>query len=93
MIYRLTAVAAHTDPTAGYWIVGGLAALWLLAYPVACLIWPYGKCRSCGGSGRRHATFGGKGFRYCRRCKGSGARLRIGRRIFNHLHVMRKDAK
>lgn len=51
-------------------------------YAVACLIWPYTACRRCEGAGK-FRTSSGKAWRKCPRCKGSGERLRLGRKILN----------
>lgn len=50
-----------------------LAALYLLA----CRIWPYRRCRTCSGTGKRRAP-GGRSWRKCGRCSGSGQRRRLG---------------
>jgi hypothetical protein len=60
-------------------------------YVVACLVWPFAACRKCGGAGR-HRSPSGRAWRYCHRCHGTGARLRTGRRIYNHLHQTWKDS-
>jgi hypothetical protein len=62
--------------------VDTLTALLLLAalYAGACWIWPYAKCRRCGGTGKRPSPTG-RTWRKCDRCKGSGERLRLGRRL------------
>jgi hypothetical protein len=35
----------------------------------------------------------GRSWRKCRRCKGSGERLRIGRRAYNYFAARRREAK
>lgn len=60
-----------------------IAALALLAgYIIACTIWPFSACFGCDGDGKKRSP-SGKAWRTCRRCKGTGARLRIGRRAWN----------
>jgi len=60
-------------------------------YLASCAIWPFANCRKCHGLGRFHAP-SGRAWRRCRRCKGTGARLRIGRRLINHVRRLRADA-
>jgi hypothetical protein len=63
-----------------------LLALPLLAigvYAERCTNMPFRKCGKCRGLGRfPHAT----AWKRCRRCKGTGLRLRLGRRVFNALY-------
>lgn len=61
-----------------------LASLFTLGYIAQCVRWPYRPCRHCGGFGQFTGPFGG--IRLCRRCQGSGLRLRVGRRVWNALH-------
>jgi hypothetical protein len=51
-------------------------------YVIHCAWWPWAPCRRCGRSGVRWAP-SGKAFRQCRRCKGSGRRVRLGRRLWD----------
>jgi hypothetical protein len=69
------------DPTVIALLVGLVAAV---VYGVACAIWPFGACLRCGGDGKLRSP-SGKAWRRCKRCKGTGTRLRIGRRILNRL--------
>jgi hypothetical protein len=55
-----------------------------LGYILTCAIWPYQPCPRCHGTAKLSAPFG-RTFRICRRCRGTGLRLRLGRRIWNHL--------
>lgn len=55
----------------------------LTVYAAACRWWPYAACRRCSGEGKLRSP-SGRAWRKCPRCKGSGARLRIGRRILNY---------
>lgn len=54
-------------------------------YLAACAIWPFTSCARCDGRGKFRSP-SGRAWRGCRRCKGSGARLRYGRRVWNYLH-------
>lgn len=68
----------------------GLALAALSAcYLLACLVFPFRKCRACKGMGRfMSGLFGG--IRLCPRCDGTGLRLRAGRRVLNHLRRHRR---
>jgi hypothetical protein len=57
-------------------------------YLAACAIWPFTACSRCDGNGKRRSP-SGKAWRPCRRCGGTGARLRLGRRVYNHLRSTR----
>lgn len=65
-----------------------LAALWAICYVIACVIWPFKPCTRCSGYGK-FPTPGGRSWRHCRHCQGTGAKLRAGRRIYNHLRAHR----
>ncbi|MGH3682065.1 MAG: hypothetical protein ACRDT2_17655 [Natronosporangium sp.] len=56
-------------------ILAVLAGLWLLS----CAIWPYTACGRCSG-GKRHSP-SGEAWRNCRSCRGSGKKIRPGRRL------------
>jgi hypothetical protein len=66
----------------------GLAAV----YAGSCWWFPFARCLSCEGSGRR-ARKDGKVWRPCRRCKGSGRRMRVGRWIYNYFAAARAGDK
>jgi hypothetical protein len=53
-------------------------------YLAACAIWPFRACRHCGGTGR-FVSPTGRAWRSCPHCAGTGAKLRFGRRVYNHL--------
>jgi hypothetical protein len=61
-----------------------VALVWAVGYAITVAIWPFGACWRCGGDGRLRSP-SGKAWRRCKRCKGGGARLRIGRRVLNRL--------
>jgi len=70
-----------------------LAATVLAAgYLLACWIWPFAACLTCSGDGKRRSP-SGKAWRTCKRCGGSGARLRIGRRVWNYLQGTREASR
>lgn len=73
-----------------FWaVLAGL--LWGLGYGGACAIWPFTDCGKCEGAGQFRSP-SGKAFRRCRRCKGSGARVRLGRRMWTWLAGVKKSA-
>ncbi|MEU6165380.1 hypothetical protein [Streptomyces tanashiensis] len=73
------------------------SALLLLAtlagYALLCAASPFGTCRKCQGLGgavvldRKGRPKKGK---RCRRCKGHGKRLRVGRRLTNHSRAIHR---
>lgn len=60
-------------------------------YAVSCAYWPFTSCWSCDSGKKRSPT--GRSWRTCKRCKGSGARLRIGRRLWNSWSGTRDRAR
>lgn len=66
----------------GYLIVGLIAVAAAVRYMIHCALWPLAACRRCKGGGRFHAP-NGRAWRTCRKCGGTGGRIRIGRRIWN----------
>ena len=65
-----------------------------LGYAALCAVSPFGRCRKCSGLGHIQPT---RGFRRrpkpCKRCRATGLRLRIGRRIHNHSVSTRTTAQ
>ncbi|MCN0150563.1 hypothetical protein [Salinispora arenicola] len=55
-----------------------------LGYLAACVVVPFGRCRTCHGTGRKRFPVSRAG-RECRRCAGTGLRLRVGRHVINHI--------
>nr|WP_308368054.1 hypothetical protein [Streptomyces sp. ISL-36] len=59
----------------------------LAGYTLLCAVSPFGTCRTCRGLGHK-VVLDRKGrpkrAKPCRRCKGHGKRLRLGRRLHNH---------
>lgn len=71
-----------------------LLILLTLCYAALCAASPFGVCRKCDGWGHKiWQTRAGrlKRGRDCRRCRGYGRRLRIGRRLYNTTSRMRHD--
>jgi len=65
------------------------ALLVTLGYAMVCAASPFGTCRKCTGLGfaLKHDRRGNpKRGKTCRRCKGHGKRIRLGRHLFNLAH-------
>ena len=60
-------------------------------YALACWVLPFGRCRLCDGKGHR-TTWILHRMRSCWLCKGSGRRLRYGRRAYNYLSRIHREA-
>lgn len=71
-------------------VFGGLVAG--ACYWVACLVWPFAACRRCHGDGKSRSP-SGRTWRLCKRCDGTGRRLRVGRHVINYLRRARADAR
>jgi hypothetical protein len=69
----------------------GLAVAAALAYACSCWWFPYAACWCCHGDGK-HQREDRKVHRLCRWCAGTGRRLRIGRRVYNHYARLRTGA-
>ncbi|MFF9341615.1 hypothetical protein ACF1CG_17970 [Streptomyces sp. NPDC014773] len=74
--------------------LASLAALLALAgYALLCAASPFGTCRKCRGLGGK-VVLDRKGrpkrAKPCRRCKGQGKRLRVGRRLHNHSRALHR---
>lgn len=88
----MIAAEATGDPVLGRVILALLALVWLAGYLIACWIWPFAACSKCKGA-RVYRSPSGKAWRKCRRCKGSGERIRTGRRVWNWLSRAHRDAQ
>ncbi|MFG1656867.1 hypothetical protein ACGFIY_10105 [Micromonospora chersina] len=62
-----------------------ILALLTLGYLGLCVVSPFGRCRTCHGTGRNRSPLG-RIRRDCRRCAATGLRIRRGRHVINHLH-------
>ncbi|WP_018825227.1 hypothetical protein [Salinispora arenicola] len=66
-----------------------LASLTTLGYAtwylILCAASPWGRCRRCHGARSHRTTIGTR--RDCRRCDGTGRRVRIGRRIAEYIRA------
>lgn len=66
-----------------------------LGYVATCAASPFGTCRRCHGLGFALATDrrgNPKRGKRCRRCKGHGKRIRLGRHLFNLATRLHRDA-
>jgi hypothetical protein len=73
-----------------FWAI--VAALGSLAVYVGhCRFRPFADCRKCDGRGKFRSRTG-RSWRRCRRCKGSGDRIRYGRKMWTKLAAVKKDA-
>ena len=72
-------------------LVIGALVLAAAGYALACVVTPFARCRRCDGNGKyRKPT--GRAWHPCKRCSGSGHRLRWGRHVTNYLHRTRHHA-
>lgn len=60
-------------------------------YMGACWWRPFADCGKCDGRGKFRSK-SGRTFRRCRRCKGTGERIRVGRRVWKKLNDAKKSA-
>lgn len=51
-------------------------------YAALCWLKPFGTCMRCKGEAERTTVFGR--LKPCRRCRGTGMRVRVGRRAYTH---------
>ena len=65
----------------GGWAVLAAVAL-LAAYAAACAIYPFTAHGRCKGTGKLRSPTG-RAWRRCPGCRGTGSKIRIGRRLFN----------
>jgi hypothetical protein len=100
-------VAATSTNAPGTFAVlfAGFVLFVTLGYAVECWIKPFTHCHRCHGTGDSPRRLTDR-LRYgpagrpraararpaCPHCRGTGLRLRIGRRVYNHLSRIRRDA-
>jgi hypothetical protein len=80
-------MAAHPRLT-----LAAFGVLWFAVYLIQCWHWPFAACWMCKGNPRKHQNSRRKAWRYCRWCKRTGERLRIGRRIWAYFAKSRQRA-
>lgn len=66
-----------------------VALIVTFGYFVTCVIWPFKPCKTCHGTGKRHARIV-TAFRLCTRCEGTGRRIRAGRHLYNRTAAHRR---
>jgi hypothetical protein len=71
----------------GSWALGFGAGV--LGYLISCLIYPSARCLKCHGS-PRHFAEGGRVWRNCIVCGGSGRRRRLGTTVLNGVGIGKK---
>jgi DnaJ-class molecular chaperone len=67
-----------------------VAAAVTLGYAAVCAASPFGTCRHCHGLGRT-GTRRGLHARACRRCDGTGIRIRRGRHLYHLIARIHRD--
>jgi hypothetical protein len=100
----LTTAATSTNmPEMSVVLFAGIALFVTVGYAVGCWIKPFTVCHRCAGSGTAAPTTldrlrgrvtsprALRGRPDCRHCRGSGLRLRIGRRLVNHIHRIHRQ--
>jgi hypothetical protein len=83
MLATILAGWQDVDPATVGWLTVA-ALVWSAFKGWQALIWPYAACGHCSGSGR-HRSPCGANWRLCRRCKGSGRKVRLGARMLRGL--------
>lgn len=66
----------------------GLTLAWIAGYTALCAFRPFGSCRRCKGEGQRLTRRGHR--KPCTRCRTTGLRLRVGRRIHNRASALHR---
>jgi hypothetical protein len=77
----IAAASTHTGDSGAILIAALFAAV---TYLISCAIWPFRSCRNCGGLGRFRSP-SGRAWRNCHACKGTGGKVRLGRRAWTYL--------
>lgn len=73
-------------------LLASAAILAALGYLTACAVWPFGNCSRCHGTAKHRTPFT-RTLRACRACRGTGRRVRIGRRVYEHLRATQHRAE
>lgn len=99
----IVAATSTNTPEMSVVLFAGIALIVAVGYAGACYVKPFTACHRCKGSGTAPATWWQRlsrrttrpralrGRPDCRRCTGTGLRLRIGRRVFNHIRSIRRQ--
>lgn len=85
-----------TTATAGHvpgWLVATLTVIVAVGvYVLSCWWWPFARCWCCDGKAHHSPKDNSRISRPCRWCRGTGKRLRLGRRVWNRFAKIRKAA-
>lgn len=73
----MTALAMPTGPTAGGVYLAVILLVVVVCLLVSARVWPWRRCWSCHGTGRRRSP-SGRYWRDCPRCGGGGRARRLG---------------
>ncbi len=57
--------------------------IYAASYTLRCVVSPWGRCRRCHGQRSHRTAIGTR--RDCTRCDGTGIRVRVGRRLAEHV--------
>lgn len=60
------------------------------AYLIACWRWPFTGHGRCSGTGKLRSP-GGRAWRKCPTCRGTGTKLRVGRRLWGAMTSSRRE--
>jgi hypothetical protein len=78
----------------GFAVLAVTAFFGLTYYVGRCAWFPLAACWRCKGEGKFRSLGGrGKTWRLCRRCKGTGSRIRPGRMIWDRMHTAHQREK
>ncbi|WDZ87159.1 hypothetical protein [Micromonospora cathayae] len=69
----------------------GVVLVAALLYAGSCVVWPFGDCWVCSGTGHHRSASARRLSRPCRWCKAAGKRLRLGRRAWNRARRLHRD--
>ncbi|MDP9797452.1 hypothetical protein J2S43_005964 [Catenuloplanes nepalensis] len=103
----ILAATSTNAPEMSVILFAGIAVFATAGYALACWVKPFTRCGRCDGTGtsaprpvrdrlRGHRPVRARaprGAADCPRCRGTGLRLRIGRRLHNHLTRLRRAAR
>jgi hypothetical protein len=61
----------------------GVVVVLGFGYYFSCRFWPYGPCFGCVGHGGRNRGSNSRRWGTCKRCRGTGRRIRLGARLWH----------
>lgn len=101
----ITAATSTNTPEMSVVLFAGIPLFVTFGYAARCWLKPFAVCHRCKGTGTAPATTMDRlrgratspralrGRPDCRHCRATGLRLRIGRRLFNHVRRIRRAAR